>query len=184
MRKLGATVLAVPVLAAIYLAALRGHGGLQRIAAGLGAAAIIAVVAAASLPPARITAVPAEAPAPVAAQVLDAVRTGHSLSAPIQVSFDAPMDAASVAGALRVTPDSAISVTWDASGRRLTVAPAEHWQPDTLYTVTIDPSARSEAGGRLGSAGARGRADRAPRAPRRSPRRAPSAPRPAPTPRS
>jgi Bacterial Ig-like domain len=151
LRKVGATVLAVPVLAAIYLAALRAHGGFQRLLAGLGAAVVIAVVAAASLPPAHSSAIPAAEPAPVAARVLDAVRTGHSLTAPIEVSFDAPMDAASVAGALRISPDSAISVSWDRAGRRLTIAPADHWRPDTLYTVTIDPSARSEAGGRLGS---------------------------------
>jgi hypothetical protein len=152
LRKLGATVLAVPVLAAIYLAALRAHGGVQRIVAGLGAAVVIAVVAAASLPPARSVAVPAADPAPVQAQVLDTVRTGHSLSAPIEISFDAPMDAASVAGALRITPDSAVRVSWDTAGRRLTIAPTKHWNADTLYTVTVDPSARSEAGGRLGSA--------------------------------
>ncbi len=38
MRKLGATALAIPVLAAVYLAALRAHGGFQRVLAGLGAA--------------------------------------------------------------------------------------------------------------------------------------------------
>ena len=92
------------------------------------------------------------APAPVTAQVLDAVRTGHTVTAPIQVGFDTPMDAASVAGALRIVPDSAVSVSWDPAGKQLTIAPTAHWQPDTLYTVTIDTSARSEAGGRLATA--------------------------------
>ena len=83
--------------------------------------------------------------------MLDAVRTGHTVTAPIHVGFDTPMDAASVAGALRIVPDSAVSVSWDAAGKQLTIAPTAHWQPDTLYTVTIDTSARSEAGGRLGT---------------------------------
>ena len=152
MRKLGATVLAVPVLAAIYLASIRSHGGVHRIPAGLGAAAIIALVAMASLPPAPSAAVPATAPQAVSAQVLDAVRTGHSVNKPIEITFDAPMDAASVAGALRISPDSAISLSWDRAGRALKIAPTSRWRPDTLYTVTIDGSARSEAGGRLATA--------------------------------
>ena len=151
MRKLGATALAIPVLAAVYLAALRAHGGFQRALAGLGAALIIAVVAAASLPPAKSTAVPAFEPAPVAARFLDAVKTGHGTTDPIEIEFDAPMDAASVAGALRISPDGPISVSWDAAGRHLTISPTAHWRPDTLYTVTIDASARSEAGGKLGA---------------------------------
>ena len=151
LRKLGATALAIPVLAAVYLAALRAHGGFQRVLAGLGAALIIAVVAAASLPPAKSTAVPAFEPAPVAARFLDAVKTGHGTRDPIEIEFDAPMDAASVAGALRISPDGPISVSWDAAGRHLTISPTAHWRPDTLYTVTIDGSARSEAGGKLGA---------------------------------
>ncbi len=151
MRKLGATVLAVPVLAAIYLASIRSHGGFHRIFAGVGAAAIIAVVAIASLPPAPSAAVPISAPQPVDAQVLDAVTTGHSVTAPIDITFDAPMDAPSVAGALRISPDSPFSLTWDKAGRQLRIAPTAFWRPDTLYTVTIDTSARSETGGRLAS---------------------------------
>ena len=149
MRKVGATVLAVPVIVAFYVASLRGRGGAHRLLAALGAAAVVAIVAIASLPPAPSVAVPASVPTPVTAQLLDAVRTGHPVTAPIEVKFDSPMDAASVAGALRVSPDSAINVTWDAAGRQLTIAPMAHWQPDTLYTVTIDTSARSEQGGRL-----------------------------------
>ena len=152
MRKLGATVLAVPVLAAIYLASIRSHGGVHRISAGLGAAAIIALVAMASLPPAPSAAVPASAPQPVAAQVLDSVRTGHAVNKPIEITFDAPMDAASVAGAFRISPDSAVSLSWDRAGQALKIAPTSRWRPDTLYTVTIDGTARSEAGGRLASA--------------------------------
>ena len=151
LRKVGATVLAVPVIVAFYVASLRGRGGAHRLLAALGAAAVVAIVAIASLPPAPSAAVPASVPTPVTAQLLDAVRTGHPVTAPIEVKFDSPMDAASVAGALRVSPDSAINVTWDAAGRQLTIAPMAHWQPDTLYTVTIDTSARSEQGGRLDS---------------------------------
>ncbi len=123
LRKVGAAVLAVPVLVAIYLATLRERGGHHRILAALGAAAVIAVVTVASLPPAPTAAVPASAPAPVTARMLDAVRTGHTVTAPIHVGFDTPMDAASVAGALRIVPDSAVSVSWDAAGKQLTHRP-------------------------------------------------------------
>ena len=107
LRKVGATVLAVPVIVAFYVASLRGRGGAHRLLAALGAAAVVAIVAIASLPPAPSVAVPASVPTPVTAELLDAVRTGHPVTAPIQVKFDSPMDAASVAGALRVSPDSA-----------------------------------------------------------------------------
>ena len=100
LRKVGAAVLAVPVLVAIYLATLRARGGHRRISPRS--------VPPRSSPwsrwracrPRRRPPSPASAPAPVTARMLDAVRTGHTVTAPIHVGFDTPMDAASVAGAL------------------------------------------------------------------------------------
>ena len=152
MRKLGAALLALPVVAVIYLAALTRRGMGTRIASGLAASAVIGLVVIASLPPAPSTATPqSEPPRPVAAELLDTVRTGHALTDPIAVRFDAPMDPASVIAALRVTPETPLTFGWDAAGRVLTIKPLAHWSPDTLYTIVVSPTARGVDGGPLES---------------------------------
>jgi len=83
LRNLGALVLAIPILVAVYARSLLRRGIAGRLGAGIAAAAIIGLVAVVSLPPAQSAASPvSEKPAPVAAELLDAVRTGHSLTAP------------------------------------------------------------------------------------------------------
>ncbi len=150
MRKLGALVLGIPVLAVIYLASLVRRGGVGRIGAGIAAAAVVGLVVVVSLPPAPTAAIPASGkPAPVAASLMESVRTGHGLETPFVVQFSAPMDAASVAAALRIQPDAAVTLSWDDAGMTLTITPLDHWQPDTLYSVTVDELARASAGGAL-----------------------------------
>ncbi len=153
MRKLGALVLAVPALVAVYLATMLRRGRGLRIAAGLAGSLIVALVVVASLRPTASTAIPPSGtPAPVAAELLNAVRTGQALRAPFVLSFSDEMDGASVAAALRISPDVAVTLLWDATGRNLTIMPVDHWQPDTLYAITVDPSARSTSGGTLTAA--------------------------------
>lgn len=148
MRKLGALVLAVPVLIVLYLATLVRRGGATRIGAGVAAAVVVGLVIVASLPPAPSNAVPTSGkPAPVAAELLDSVRTGHALDAPFTIAFSAPMDAAAVAAALRIQPEAGVTLTWDDPGTTLTIAPVDHWQPDTLYSVTVGSLARAVSGG-------------------------------------
>jgi uncharacterized protein YkwD len=151
LRKLGATLLALPVLALVYLAVI-GQRGVARIGAGVGAAVVVALVVFVSLPPAPSNAVPVSAkPAPVDARLLDTVTTGHGLHEPFTVAFDAPMDASSVAAALRIAPETAVKYTWDAPGRVLTIFPLHTWQPNTLYTLTVARTARAADGGALTS---------------------------------
>jgi uncharacterized protein YkwD len=152
LRKLGALVLAVPVLVLLYLATLVRRGGATRIGAGVAATAVIGLVIVASLPPAPSNAIPTSGkPSPVAAELLDSVRTGHALQAPFSIGFSAQMDAASVAAALRIQPDAAVSLSWDDAGTTLTIEPVDHWQPDTLYSVTVGSLARAMTGGPIKS---------------------------------
>ena len=147
MRKLGALLLAVPLVVAIYVASLVRRHSSSRLLGAIPALAIVALVALASFHPAPSVAAPASGkPAPVSASLLDTVRTGHPLTAPFVVRFDAPMDAASVAAALRIEPDAAVSLSWDVQGTSLSVAPVGSWAPDTLYSITVDGNARSAAG--------------------------------------
>ena len=60
-----------------------------------------------------------------------------------------PMDPSSVAAALRLVPDAAVSFAWDDAGRVLTIRPVGRWQPDTLYTLTVAATARAADGGAL-----------------------------------
>ena len=149
MRKLGAALLALPVVALVYLASFSRRGIGTRIAAGLATAAVIGLVVVVSLPPAPSAAAPVSPPKPVAAELLNTISTGHSLTAPIAISFDAAMDPASVAAALRVTPETALTFSWDAAGRVLTINPLAHWSPETLYTISVSPAARGADGGAL-----------------------------------
>src|SRR4051794_18746728 len=148
LRKVAAAGAALPVLAVIYLAAL-ARAGLIRVAATVIGGLVIGIIFFASLPPTPTSARPASVPAPVEARLLDAVLTGQPLTRPFTVEFDGPMDPASVAAALRLEPETAVTFSWDAWGRSLRIAPLGHWQPDTLYSVTVAPTARSADGGVL-----------------------------------
>jgi uncharacterized protein YkwD len=149
LRKLGATLLALPVYGLVYLALAARSVGRFRAVGFVGAAGLIALVLMAGSRPAPSVAVPPTPTRAVEAQLLDAVVTGHSLTSPFTLGFDAPMDAASVAGAVRLSPDAAVTLNWDADGRTLTVAPVGAWAPDTLYTITVDTSARAASGAAL-----------------------------------
>jgi uncharacterized protein YkwD len=151
LRKLGVALLASPVLLIVYLGAMARSLGRLRLAALVGAVALVALGIASSARPAPGAAVPPSSPRPVEASLLAPIITGHALTAPFTVAFDVPMDPASVAAALRMDPDPAVSFGWDTTGRTLTLSPTGHWAPDTLYTLTIDATTRAADGGSLAS---------------------------------
>jgi uncharacterized protein YkwD/methionine-rich copper-binding protein CopC len=146
LRKLGTTLLALPVLTLIYLVVAARSAGRFRAAGFVGAAGLIALVLMVGGRPATSAAAPQSLTRTVSAELLDTVLTGHGLKAPVAIGFDAPMDAASVAAALRVAPEAAVTFTWDAEGKTLTIAPVKSWAPDTLYSITVDASARAADG--------------------------------------
>ncbi len=146
MRKLGAMLLALPVLTAVYLAAAARPIGRRRALGLAGAAGLVAVALLAGTRAAPSVAVPPSPARTIAAQLLDAIVTGHALRAPFTVGFDTPMDAASVAQALRITPDADVSLSWDAKGSTLTITPTRGWAPDTLYAITVGTAARAADG--------------------------------------
>jgi uncharacterized protein YkwD len=151
LRKLAALSFAIPVIVAVYLATAIRRSMAGRILAAIAVGSVVGIVVFASIPPAPSTAVPRSTPrVPVAADFASSIRVGHDLVAPVQVQFSAPMDPASVAGALRIRPEIAISLQWNADGSLLSVQPVDHWAPDTLYTVSVAAGATDLAGGRLG----------------------------------
>jgi uncharacterized protein YkwD len=151
LRKLGATVLALPVYLLVYLAVGLRSAGRFRAVAFVGVAGLIALILMTGGRPAPSAAAPPYVPQPVEARLLDSVVTGHGLTTPFTIGFDAPMDAASVARAVRLSPDAAVRFSWNAAGTTLTVAPVGAWSPDTLYTITVDPTAIGADGAALRS---------------------------------
>ena len=146
MRKLGATLLALPVILLVYLALVAKSAGRFKAAGFVAAAGLIALVLLLGSRPAPSVAVPPATTSAVEAKLLDAVVTGHGLKTPFTIGFDTKMDPASVAAALQLSPDAAVKFSWDAAGRTLTLVPVTAWAPDTLYTITVDISARAADG--------------------------------------
>ena len=140
VRRAVAAVLALPVFATIYLAVVIRRGPAAWLPLGLGVAAV-AVISAAALP-AGIVGAPTATQAPLAASALGpAVATSRGLQAAMIVEFDAPMDAASVASAVRVEPAAKVRLGWSDDGTQLVVEPVGGWRPATYYTITVGTGA-------------------------------------------
>jgi len=150
VRRAVAAVLALPILAAIYLPLALRRGPATRMALALVIGGIV-LVAAVGIPAGTVGAPPATQ-APLAASALGpAVASGRALKSALIVDFDAPMDTASVSGAVRVEPDADVTLGWSDDGRRLSVKPVASWRPATLYTVTVGTAARDREGRALAS---------------------------------
>jgi uncharacterized protein YkwD len=72
--------------------------------------------------------------------------------AAITISFDAPMDVASVEDAVQVLPAQAMAVDWNKDATELSLTPANRWRTDEKYLVTVGPDARAASGSELGVA--------------------------------
>ena len=138
MRKVLAVVLAVPVVGFLYLATLAHRTLAGRVLVAVGAGAALGVGIVALVPPRPTTAIPPTVVRPLPAVAFDSTLTvGVGLRTPVVIHFTTPMDAASVAAALRVDPVAAVSLTWDPSGRALAIQPVERWSPGVLHAVTV-----------------------------------------------
>lgn len=150
MRKLAAVVLAIPVIASLYLGTSRRRMPIQRLLAALAAGAAFGlVVVVAVQPPATVATQRSEERPVASAEFTTKVGVDHALGEPVAIAFSAPMDPASVAEALRVEPETAVHLTWDDRATTLTLTPVEHWTPSVLHTVTVSPTARTVEGGPL-----------------------------------
>ncbi|HET7830551.1 MAG TPA: Ig-like domain-containing protein [Candidatus Limnocylindrales bacterium] len=145
MRKPGAVLLAAPVAVGELVERLLVRsrtGGIAAIAATI--ALLVAVVS-----PTPGNAIPATEPALVSADLFVPIGTAHDPADPFTVTFDRPMDRASVAAELRLDPPTAFSLDWNAGGTRATLKPDHHWRLDTLYQVVVGTNAHSAEGGSL-----------------------------------
>ena len=80
------------------------------------------------------------------AQFETTVATGLDLKEPVTLRFSEPMDAASVAAALSVEPDTAVDLSWATDGMSVTIAPQARWSTGVLETVTVQAGALARTG--------------------------------------
>jgi uncharacterized protein YkwD len=146
LRKIAVAVLAVPVLVLIYAPVVLQRSVLSRVGTGLGVGAILWIAAFGSTFSGRTEAVPLSVAQPVAAAHFSDVSYQHGLHDPVSVTFESPMDRASVEAALSVTPAARVSLSWSADSRVLTVSPASGWSTGTYYTIAIAQDARTATG--------------------------------------
>jgi uncharacterized protein YkwD len=89
----------------------------------------------------------------VAATLLPAnVGVGIATDEAITLSFDQPMDRASVEQSLRVRPAQPLAFGWSPDGRSVRIGPASRWQTDQRYVVQVPAEARTYGGGAIGTA--------------------------------
>jgi uncharacterized protein YkwD len=75
------------------------------------------------------------------------VGTGQAVT----MTFDQPMDAASVEAALTLAPSHAFHAAWSADARELSLNPYGPWLTDARYAVVVGATARSASGAQLGA---------------------------------
>ncbi len=150
MRKVLAVGGAAVVLAAFYLrvASRAGFAGRAVIGLVFGGLLVAAALGSNATPRAVAQLPPTFDPASVSG-FISPILTGWGVSQPILIHFSAPMDAASVQAALRISPRAEVSLEWDATASELYVAPVVGWTPGTVYTVTVAAGARAEDGATL-----------------------------------
>jgi uncharacterized protein YkwD len=147
LRNIAAAVLAVPVLAVIYLPVLARRSVAVRMALLLGIGLTVALGAFGLSRPTPIT---ATAPAPPITALADdafrSIATGTDLRAPVRITFSQAMDPTSVAASLEVSPVTAVSLSWNAGATTLTISPRTHWEAGTYHTISVDPGALASSG--------------------------------------
>jgi len=95
------------------------------------------------------TAGPVQPPLPPISILPQNVGIGLPATSAVSMSFEEPMDAASVEAALSVRPDAAIRTIWRADGRTLLILPRGRWQTDGRYVVTVEAGAQRADGSQL-----------------------------------
>jgi len=133
-------------LAAIFSALLRRPSP-ARVGFAISLAVLLGVgVLAVGRPPTTSATPPVPILPLTQAEFETTVATDHGLSEPVTLRFSTPMDAAWVAAALTVEPDTAVDLTWASDGMSLTIAPIGHWSAGVLETVTVQAGALARTG--------------------------------------
>jgi uncharacterized protein YkwD len=138
LRKVAAAALAVPVLAALYGAALVRRSYVARAGVLAGGFLVVTLLAIGLARPEVTTASPPAPPvAALSADLFRSIDGSVGLRAPVTVRFNQPMAAASVTSGLVITPPTDVDLSWDATYTTLTITPRSHWTAGTYHTVSV-----------------------------------------------
>jgi hypothetical protein len=147
LRKAATAMLAVPIIAAIYVGALLRRSVASRVVLGLGLSAVLgAGVIGAGLPTVT-TATPVTPIVPLTrAEFRTIVATGARVTEPVAIEFTTPMNKGSVASAVKVDPPTPVDLVWDSSATTLTISPRTTWTPGAFHTVSVQAGALAQSG--------------------------------------
>lgn len=152
MRNAATALLAVPIIAAIYVGALLRRSIVSRVVLGLGLSAILGAGVIGAGLPTLATATPTKPIVPLTvAEFRTVVATGASVTEPVAIEFTTPMNKGSVAAAVSVEPPTPVDLVWNATGTTLTIVPTTTWAPGAFHTVSVQAGALARSGQPLAS---------------------------------
>jgi hypothetical protein len=147
LRNAAIALLAVPILAAIYVGALLRRSIVSRAVLALGLSAILGAGFIGAGSPSLATANPPSPIVPLTqAAFRTVVATGASVVEPVAIHFTTPMNRASVEAAVTIEPRTPVDLAWDAAGQTMTIAPASTWTPGVFHTVSVQAGALAQTG--------------------------------------
>ncbi len=148
MRNAAVALLAVPILAAIYVGALLRRSVVSRLALAFGLSAVLGIGVIGAGLPSVTSATPPSAPiVPLTrAAFRTVVATNASVSGPVTIEFSTPMNPASVAAAITVDPPTPVDLVWDGTADTLTISPRTAWAPGVFHSVSVQAGALAASG--------------------------------------
>ena len=148
MRNAAIALLAVPILAAIYVGALLRRSVATRLALALGLSGLFGIgVIGAGLPAVTTATLPSGPIVPLTrAAFRTVVATNAGLGEPVAIEFTTPMNKGSVASAISVDPPTPVDLVWDAAGDTLTISPRAAWAPGVYHSVSVQAGALAATG--------------------------------------
>jgi len=151
LRQATNALLAAPVVLAARFGALLRRSTLTRVGLALGLAFVLGVGVLGTGQPQTTVATRTSPILPLAQTAFTTTfSTDRGLSEPVTLAFTTPMNAASVAGAIKVEPAKAVDLSWDKTGKILTVTPRGRWSLGTFTTVTVPAGTVDMSGQPLG----------------------------------
>jgi uncharacterized protein YkwD len=156
LRKIAATALAIPIVAAILLssilAGLMKRSGSPKALLMLGGIGVLVCGLLVSLPVKSVSGQQLPTFAALAPQGDLALSDEDlALDAPFVIKFTKPMNETSVEGNITLVPETRVLFKWNATGQTLSLLPDPHWQHDTQYQVRVSADATDQEGLNLAS---------------------------------
>jgi uncharacterized protein YkwD len=147
LRQAAIALLAVPIIAAVYIGAFLRRQTLARVGLAVGLALVFGIGVVGAGRPAITVAGPTTPILPLTqAEFRTAFSTDRGLKEPVTIEFSTPMDRRSVAASVTVEPPTPVDLAWGAGDTALTISPRSTWQAGTFHTVTVRAGALAATG--------------------------------------